>query len=176
MLNETFPISEVNRSEVVALDLANQPSALQVLIVDDEEAVRAILSFALVQEGYKVKTARDGAAVLKLVKEKEPDIIILDLMLPGMDGIELCWRIRDFSDVPILMLSALNDEPDKIWAFKAGADDYLTKPFSVRELLARLEAILRRRVPHQFAGRKLLNRRLPNSNRSLTPERRKNLR
>lgn len=176
MLNETFPRTEVNRSEAVAVEMENQPPELQVLIVDDEEAVRAILSFALVQEGYKVKTARDGAEALKLVKQQEPDIIILDLMLPGMDGIELCWRIRDFSDVPILMLTALHEEPDKVWAFKAGADDYLTKPFSVRELLARLKAILRRRSPNQFARRKLLNRRLPNSTQSLPAEKIKNLR
>ncbi|MBD2042360.1 response regulator transcription factor [Microcoleus sp. FACHB-672] len=115
-----------------------------VLLVDDEEPLRASLTFSLVQEGYKVMTAGDGLTALEMVKQKVPDIIILDLMLPGMDGMELCWRIRAFSDVPILILTAKDHDADKVWGLKAGADDYLTKPFNTRELLARIEAILRR--------------------------------
>lgn len=115
-----------------------------VLLVDDEEPLRASLSFSLVQEGYKVMTAGDGLSALEMVKQKVPDIIILDLMLPGMDGMELCWRIRAFSDVPILILTAKDHDADKVWGLKAGADDYLTKPFNTRELIARIEAILRR--------------------------------
>ena len=121
-----------------------------VLLVDDEEPLRASLTFSLVQEGYKVMTAGDGLSALEMVKQKVPDIIILDLMLPGMDGMELCWRIRAFSEVPILILTAKDHDADKVWGLKAGADDYLTKPFNTRELIARIEAILRRcsRSPH----------------------------
>ncbi len=115
-----------------------------VLLVDDEEPLRASLSFFLIQEGYKVTTAADGLTALKLIHDKMPDIIILDLMLPEMDGMELCWRIRAFSEVPIIMLTAKDHDADKIWGLKAGADDYVTKPFNTRELLARVEAILRR--------------------------------
>ena len=115
-----------------------------VLLVDDEEPLRASLTFSLVQEGYKVVTAGDGLSALEMVKQKVPDIIILDLMLPGMDGMELCWRIRAFSEVPILILTAKDHDADKVWGLKAGADDYLTKPFNTRELIARIEAILRR--------------------------------
>lgn len=123
----------------------NLKSAMShILLVDDEEPLRASLTFYLVQEGYKVMTAGDGVNALEMVKQKVPDIIILDLMLPGMDGMELCWRIRAFSDVPILILTAKDHDADKVWGLKAGADDYLTKPFNTRELIARIEAILRR--------------------------------
>ncbi len=115
-----------------------------VLLVDDEEPLRASLSFGLVQEGYKVTTAGDGVTALELIKQKMPDLVILDLMLPQMDGMEVCWRIRAFSDVPILILTAKDHDADKIWGLKAGADDYVTKPFNLREVLARIEAILRR--------------------------------
>lgn len=115
-----------------------------ILLIDDEEPLRASLSFYLLKEGYKVTTAADGLTGLKLIQENMPDIIILDLMLPEMDGIELFWRIRAFSDVPILMLTAKDHEADKVWGLKSGADDYVTKPFSTRELIARIEAILRR--------------------------------
>lgn len=117
-----------------------------VLIVDDEQELRACLSYFLISEGYKVSTAGDGITALNLVKRMQPDIVILDLMLPKMDGLELCWRIREFSEVPIIMLTAQTDDANKVWGFKAGADDYVTKPYSVRELLARIEAVLRRRV------------------------------
>lgn len=120
-----------------------------VLLVDDEEPLRASLTFALVKEGYKVTTAADGPTALRLVQDKMPDIILLDLMLPGMDGMEVCWRLRAFSNVPILMLTAKDHDADKVWGLKAGADDYVTKPFNTRELLARIEAILRRANPAQ---------------------------
>lgn len=116
----------------------------QILLIDDEEPLLASLSFYLIKEGYKVTTAADGVTALKLIQKNLPDIIILDLMLPEMDGIELFWRIRAFSDVPILMLTAKDHEADKVWGLKSGADDYVTKPFSTRELIARIEAILRR--------------------------------
>lgn len=115
-----------------------------VLLVDDEEALRASLSYALVKAGYKVTAAADGLTALNMVRDKIPDVILLDLMLPGMEGMEVCWRIREFSDVPILMLTAKDNDIDKVWGLEAGADDYITKPFSTRELLARVKAVLRR--------------------------------
>jgi|SRR6476469_5485768 len=116
-----------------------------VLLVDDEEALRASLSYALVKEGYEVTTAADGLTALKLFHKQVPDVVILDLMLPVIDGMEFCWRIRAFSDIPILMLTAKDQDIDKVWGLEAGADDYVTKPFNTKELLARLKALLRRR-------------------------------
>jgi two-component system response regulator VicR/two-component system response regulator RegX3 len=120
-----------------------------VLLIDDEEALRASLSYALIKEGYKVTTAGDGQSALKLFHKEVPDVIILDLMLPGIDGMELCWRIRAFSKVPILMLTAKDQPIDKVWGLEAGADDYITKPFNTRELLARIKAVLRSRAAGQ---------------------------
>lgn len=124
--------------------LEDRLPSVHVLVVDDDEAVRACLSFSLLQAGFKVTTATDGPTALQLIERRMPDIVILDLLLPGMEGMEVCWRIRELADVPILMLTALRHESDKVWGLKAGADDYMTKPFSVRELIARMEAILRR--------------------------------
>ena len=121
----------------------------QVLLVDDEEALRTSLSYALVKEGYEVTTAADGQTALKLFHKQVPDVIILDLMLPGIDGMELCWRIRAFSKVPILMLTAKDQDIDKVWGLEAGANDYITKPFNTRELIARIEAVLRDRAGGQ---------------------------
>jgi two-component system response regulator VicR/two-component system response regulator RegX3 len=121
----------------------------QVLLVDDEEALRASLSYALVKEGYQVTTAADGRTALKLFHKEVPDIIILDLMLPEIDGMEICWRIRAFSKVPIIMLTAKDQDIDKVWGLEAGADDYITKPFNTRELLARIKAVLRSRASGQ---------------------------
>ena len=118
----------------------------QVLIVDDEEALRESLSYSLTKEGYQVTTAADGQTAIKLFHKQVPDIIILDLMLPGVDGMEICWRIRAFSDVPILMLTAKDQEIDKVWGLEAGADDYITKPFNTRDLLARIKADLLNRA------------------------------
>ncbi|MBD2485392.1 response regulator transcription factor [Planktothrix sp. FACHB-1365] len=120
-----------------------------VLLVDDEEALRASLTYALTKEGYTVTTATDGMTALKLFHKQVPDVILLDLMLPGIDGMELCWRIRAFSNIPILMLTAKDQDIDKIWGLEAGADDYITKPFNTRELLARMKAVLRRRNPEE---------------------------
>ena len=118
----------------------------QVLLIDDEEALRASLSYALIKEGYQVTTAADGHTALKLFHKQVPDVIILDLMLPGIEGMELCWRIRAFSKVPILMLTAKDQDIEKVWGLEAGADDYITKPFNTRELLARIKAVLRSRA------------------------------
>jgi two-component system response regulator VicR/two-component system response regulator RegX3 len=118
----------------------------QILLVDDEEALRASLSYALIKEGYQVTTAADGQTALKLFHKQVPDAMILDLMLPGISGMELCWRIRAFSNVPILMLTAKDQDIDKVWGLEAGADDYITKPFNTRELMARIKAVLRGRA------------------------------
>ncbi|MBD2183597.1 response regulator [Planktothrix sp. FACHB-1355] len=123
-----------------------------VLLVDDEEALRASLSYSLMKEGYQVTTAPDGMTALKLFHKQVPDVIILDLMLPGIDGMEICWRLRAYSDVPIVMLTAKDQDIDKIWGLEAGADDYVTKPFNTRELMARIKAVLRRRAGEKSAS------------------------
>jgi two-component system, OmpR family, response regulator RegX3 len=121
--------------------------ATRILLVDDEETLRASLEFALQKEGYEVLTAGDGSAALALAAANPPDLILLDVMLPGLDGLEVCRRLRARSSVPILMLTAKDQEIDKILGLELGADDYITKPFSVRELLARMRAVLRRTRP-----------------------------
>lgn len=104
----------------------------------------ASLTYTLRKEGYEVTTATDGQTAIKLFHKVGPDIVLLDLMLPQIDGMEICWRIRAFSNVPIVMLTAKDHDMDKIRGLEAGADDYLTKPFNTRELLARIKAALRR--------------------------------
>jgi two-component system, OmpR family, response regulator VicR len=113
-----------------------------VLIVDDEAPLRDSLSYALRKEGYEVTTAADGANAIKQFHKQVPDVILLDLMLPEVSGMEVCWRIRAFSDVPIVILSAKDQDIDKTWGLEAGANDYITKPFNTRELLARIKAVL----------------------------------
>ncbi|MBF2027983.1 MAG: response regulator [Oscillatoriales cyanobacterium C42_A2020_001] len=115
-----------------------------VLLVDDEPALRNSLSYTLQREGYTVTTAEDGHTAIKQFHKQVPDVILLDLMLPQVDGMEVCWRIRAFSDVPIVMLTAKDQDIDKVRGLEAGADDYVTKPFNTRELLARIKAVLRR--------------------------------
>lgn len=115
-----------------------------VLLVDDEPQLLRLVRANLESVGYGVLTATDGPSALKSADLEMPDIILLDIMLPGMDGYEVCRRIREFSSVPIIMLTAKVEDVDKVRGLKLGADDYLTKPFSVRELLARIEAVLRR--------------------------------
>jgi len=120
-----------------------------ILLIDDEEALRASLTYSLVKQGYQVTTAADGRTALKLFHKQVPDVIILDLMLPEIGGMELCWRIRAFSQVPILMLTAKDQDIDKTWGLEAGADDYITKPFNTNELLARIETVLKSRAEGQ---------------------------
>lgn len=117
----------------------------KVLIVDDEQSILTLLEYNLTQAGYEVVTAMDGKVAYKLIKKEEFDFIILDIMLPGMDGMDVCRRVRqDRIKTPILMLTAKDDEYDKIIGLELGADDYMTKPFSPREVLARIKAIFRR--------------------------------
>ena len=115
-----------------------------VLLVDDEAALCESLTYTLQKEGYQVTIATDGHSAIKQFHKQVPDIVLLDLMLPEVDGMEVCWRIRAFSNVPIVMLTAKDQDIDKIRGLEAGADDYVTKPFSTRELLARMKAALRR--------------------------------
>ena len=118
--------------------------AKRLLLVDDEPAIIKGLKFSLEQDGYEILTASDGGEALEQFKKGGVDLILLDVMLPVMDGIEVCQRIREKSNVPIIMLTAKGDEVDKILGLEYGADDYMTKPFSVSELLARVEALCRR--------------------------------
>src|SRR6266545_358842 len=114
------------------------------LVVDDEPPLVQVVSGYLSREGFDVVTAADGETAVALARDSGPDVVVLDLMLPGIDGIEVCRRIRAFSDAYIIMLTAKSDEVDKLVGLSVGADDYLTKPFSPRELVARVRAMLRR--------------------------------
>ncbi|GAA0114416.1 response regulator [Clostridium senegalense] len=119
----------------------------KILVVDDEEHILELIKFNLKKEGCNVITANTGDLALKYVKENHPDLILLDLMLPGIDGLEVCRIIRkdpEICEIPIIMITAKGEEIDKILGLELGADDYITKPFSVRELVARVKAILRR--------------------------------
>ena len=117
---------------------------MRVLVVDDEPTYRDTLAFNLRRDGFEVVTAADGIAAVDAFTRAAPDLILLDLMLPGLSGIEVCNRVRAQSNVPIIMVTAKDDEVDKIVGLEVGADDYLTKPYSYRELVARIRAVLRR--------------------------------
>ena len=117
---------------------------MKILVVDDEQTLVKGIKFNLENEGYEVECAYDGAAAVELAREGNLDLIILDLMMPELDGLEACMRIREFSNVPIIMLTAKSEDADKLMGFESGADDYLTKPFNILELKARVRALLRR--------------------------------
>ncbi|MBW6462983.1 MAG: winged helix-turn-helix domain-containing protein [Dethiobacteria bacterium] len=127
-----------------------------VLVVDDEKTLVKALSFNLEKEGFRVEQAYDGEEALRKVFEIKPDIVVLDLMLPEVDGFEVCRRIRKKLDVPIIMLTARAEDIDKVLGLELGADDYLTKPFNSRELVARIKAILRRSTVRDEENRKLI--------------------
>jgi DNA-binding response OmpR family regulator len=116
----------------------------KVLVVEDEPTLLETLEYNLARQGYQVSTAADGMAALEVARQERPDVIVLDVMLPGIDGFEVCRILRREMSVPILMLTARAEEVDKIVGLEMGADDYLTKPFSMRELLVRVKALLRR--------------------------------
>lgn len=118
--------------------------AKKVLVVDDEKLIVKGIRFSLEQDGMEVESAYDGEEALRMAKEHEYDIILLDLMLPKMNGLEVCQQIREFSDVPIVMLTAKGEDMDKILGLEYGADDYITKPFNILEVKARIKAIMRR--------------------------------
>ena len=117
---------------------------IRILVVDDEPKYVWTTQVVLEAKGYEVLAARDGQTAVKLAASEEPDLIILDIKMPGMDGYEVCWRIREFSTAPIIMLTALAEDANKVKGLDVGADDYVTKPFSADELLARVRSILRR--------------------------------
>ncbi|MDT8897866.1 response regulator transcription factor [Thermanaerothrix sp. 4228-RoL] len=116
----------------------------RILIIEDDEAIQRILKRALTYEGYVVEAALDGESGLRLFRESRPDLVVLDWMLPGIDGLEVCQRLRAASKVPILMLTAKDTVQDRVQGLDAGADDYIVKPFQVEEFLARVRALLRR--------------------------------
>jgi DNA-binding response OmpR family regulator len=116
----------------------------KILVVEDEQTLVETLEYSLRRQGYDVFTAMDGRAALETARKHTPDLVVLDIMLPGLDGFEICRILRQETSVPILMLTARTEEIDKIVGLEVGADDYLTKPFSMRELVARVKALLRR--------------------------------
>lgn len=117
---------------------------MKILVVDDEALLVKGIRFNLQNEGYEVITGSDGLEAVNLVREQHPDLVVLDVMMPNMDGMTACSKIREFSDVPIILLTAKADDMDKLMGFEHGADDYLTKPFNILELKARIRALLRR--------------------------------
>jgi two-component system, OmpR family, alkaline phosphatase synthesis response regulator PhoP len=127
-----------------------------ILIVDDEQRIIDLARMYIEQEGFRVESSTDGREALDKIIADEPALVVLDLMLPGMGGLEVCRRVRAQSDVPIIMLTALSDDVDKIVGLELGADDYLTKPFNPRELVARVKAILRRSERKATSGNKTI--------------------
>jgi DNA-binding response OmpR family regulator len=126
-----------------------------IMLVDDEESIQKLLTYPLEREGYTVVQARDGEEALRRFAEQPIDLVVLDVMLPRLDGLEVCRRLRTGSAVPIIMLTARDDEVDKVLGLELGADDYITKPFSIRELRSRIRAVLRRaglRADHPADG------------------------
>jgi len=119
----------------------------RVLVVEDDEGIREMLRYNLVNAGFSVQEASDGASGLRTARTSPPDLILLDLMLPGMSGLDFCRALRKSSQVPVIMITAKDAEVDKIVGLELGADDYITKPFSVREVLARVNSVLRRAQP-----------------------------
>jgi len=122
----------------------NENRPQRILLVDDEEAIQKLLTFPLEKEGYEIVQAMDGETALEKFREQPFDLVVLDIMLPGMDGTDVCRIIRSESTVPIIMLTAKSDEFDKVLGLEIGADDYITKPFSIREFRSRVKAQLRR--------------------------------
>jgi two-component system, OmpR family, response regulator len=120
------------------------PDSSTILLVDDEESIQKLLAYPLEREGYRVLQARDGEEALTRFASERVDLVVLDIMLPKLDGLEVCKRLRAESEVPIIMLTARDDELDKVLGLELGADDYITKPFSIREFRSRVRALLRR--------------------------------
>jgi DNA-binding response OmpR family regulator len=129
---------------MAAAELAGSHPVRTVLVVDDDRTVADVVSVYLAHVGYSVDSAADGATALDMAAAHPPDLVVLDLMLPGVPGLEVCRRLRELSSVPIIMLTARGGEEERIVGLHCGADDYVTKPFSPRELVARVEAVLRR--------------------------------
>ena len=130
--------------------LMDEPKRI-LIVEDDPDTVKLVTAF-LARDGYRMLSAHNGIAGLRLAREEKPDLVVLDLMLPGLDGWEICRAIRQESAVPIIMLTAMVDEEDRLAGLELGADDYVTKPFSPRELAARVRAVLRRSAPDEAAS------------------------
>ena len=130
------------------------PEPPTILLVDDEDAVQKLLTYPLEREGFRVVSARDGEEALAVFGDENPDLVVLDIMLPRLDGLEVCKRLRARSTVPIIMLTARDDELDKVVGLELGADDYITKPFSIREFRSRVRALLRRASCRRTTARK----------------------
>jgi len=124
--------------------MGEMADATTILLVDDEDSVQKLLTYPLERDGFRVVAARDGEEALERFAERSYDLVVLDLMLPKLDGLEVCKRLRASSSVPIIMLTARDDELDKVLGLELGADDYITKPFSIREFRSRVRALLRR--------------------------------
>jgi len=138
------------QSDVVAVSMqarGSEPGVATVLVVDDDGHIREVVRFSLEQAGYRVLEAADGRAAVALFRDQPIDVVVLDIIMPEQDGLEVCRRLRERSQVPILFLSSRDDELDRVLGLEIGADDYVTKPFSPRELVARVKALLRRAVP-----------------------------
>jgi two-component system response regulator MprA len=140
----------------------------RILIIEDDQAILKVLQRGLAYEGYTVDTALDGRTGLILARDHQPDLVILDWMLPGMDGLEVCHRLRTGSSVPILMLTAKDTIQDRVQGLDAGADDYLVKPFNLDELLARIRALLRRTQPERVPVLKFADLTLDTGSREAT--------
>ena len=130
------------------------PDSSTILLVDDEESIQTLLTYPLERDGFRVLQARDGQEALQRFGEEHVDLVVLDIMLPQVDGLEVCRRLRAESTVPIIMLTARDDELDKVLGLELGADDYITKPFSIREFRSRVRALLRRASTPYLAGRR----------------------
>ena len=128
------------------------PDSATILLVDDEESVQKLLTYPLERDGYRVVQARDGDEALSRFDAEDVDLVVLDVMIPKVDGLEVCKRLRARSAVPIVMLTARDDELDKVLGLELGADDYITKPFSIREFRSRIRALLRRAALPPFGG------------------------
>jgi len=130
------------------------PESPTILLVDDEDAIQRLLTYPLERDGYRVVQARDGEEALRRFTEEEIDLVVLDIMLPKLDGLEVCKRLRAESTVPIIMLTARDDELDKVLGLELGADDYITKPFLIREFRSRVRAVLRRAATPHLGGKR----------------------
>ena len=128
------------------------PNSSTILLVDDEDSIQTLLTFPLERDGYRVVQARDGEEALRRFGEAAVDLVVLDVMLPRLDGLEVCKRLRSQSNVPIIMLTARGEELDKVLGLELGADDYITKPFSIREFRSRVRALLRRAATPRVTG------------------------
>src|SRR3954469_2717060 len=130
------------------------PDPSTILLVDDEDSIQKLLAYPLEREGFRVLQARDGEEAMAQFAAEDVDLVVLDIMLPKLDGLEVCKRLRAESEVPIIMLTARDDELDKVLGLELGADDYITKPFLIREFRSRVRAVLRRAATPHLGGKR----------------------